>query len=574
MPSHPDGDSESESSPHEPVSSFQSLFAEGDILAKQGGFYKAIEAYTKALELRPGEKNCLVARSKCNLQLGDSESALQDANDSLKQDPLFFKGVFYKAEALYAKGDFEMALVFFHRGNKMRPELDEFRLGIQKAREAIDNSIGNPKDYKFQAPAGIKITPQGLFMTVPTSGPGGIKATHQAAAKDRPISGKNMKQLLGELYTDREYLEHFLIDKDFEQNPNDDILSLVKDALGYLETRTEFWRQQKPIYARRKEHSKILIKEIAERNKAFIAEKVQDHKIKEALTADQITLKSSVLRPISAETPHKNRFTVENLKYVNASMNVVTRSVNKGDFQRALNAARSLLTRLEGMKNLPNVEKAISDATSIMGNIYLDLGSLPQAMLFFRRDLQHCRANDLEDSTSRALGNMGRIYVKLRKFDEAITVFEQKLVIESKNTVDSPTIEQAWLLHDVGRCHLEMNRDIQAKEMGEASLAAAVHCKNERWCLNASVLIGQVEVRNNHIEAAEKIYSKALLFAKALEDAQALEAISDALKQLNRNSESEPRQNRLTEHEHIQIKLPQAVKQNFPPQIPKPILSR
>jgi len=35
-----------------------------------------------------------------------------------------------------------MALVYYHRGNKLRPELNEFRLGIQKAKEAINNSIG------------------------------------------------------------------------------------------------------------------------------------------------------------------------------------------------------------------------------------------------------------------------------------------------------------------------------------------------------------------------------------------------------------------------------------------------
>lgn len=43
---------------------------------------------------------------------------------------------------MYAQGDFEMALVYFHRGNKLRPEVEDFRLGIQKAKEAIDNSIG------------------------------------------------------------------------------------------------------------------------------------------------------------------------------------------------------------------------------------------------------------------------------------------------------------------------------------------------------------------------------------------------------------------------------------------------
>ena len=35
-----------------------------------------------------------------------------------------------------------MALVFYHRGNKLRPEVEGFRLGIQKCQEAINNSIG------------------------------------------------------------------------------------------------------------------------------------------------------------------------------------------------------------------------------------------------------------------------------------------------------------------------------------------------------------------------------------------------------------------------------------------------
>ncbi len=53
------------------------------------------------------------------------------------------QGLYQKAEALYAMGNFEYALVFYHRGHKIRPELYEFVLGIQKAQEAIDNSIGS-----------------------------------------------------------------------------------------------------------------------------------------------------------------------------------------------------------------------------------------------------------------------------------------------------------------------------------------------------------------------------------------------------------------------------------------------
>jgi len=47
-----------------------------------------------------------------------------------------------KAEAYYHMMQFEYALMYYHRGNKIRPEVKEFRLGIQKSQEAIENSIG------------------------------------------------------------------------------------------------------------------------------------------------------------------------------------------------------------------------------------------------------------------------------------------------------------------------------------------------------------------------------------------------------------------------------------------------
>lgn len=55
----------------------------------------------------------------------------------------FLQGLYQKAVALYTMGDFEFALVYYHRGHKLRPDLQEFRLGIQKAQEAIYNSVGS-----------------------------------------------------------------------------------------------------------------------------------------------------------------------------------------------------------------------------------------------------------------------------------------------------------------------------------------------------------------------------------------------------------------------------------------------
>lgn len=56
---------------------------------------------------------------------------------------IFVQGIYQKAETLYSMGDFEQALVFYHRGLQLRPGLEQFRLGIQKAEESIRNSVGS-----------------------------------------------------------------------------------------------------------------------------------------------------------------------------------------------------------------------------------------------------------------------------------------------------------------------------------------------------------------------------------------------------------------------------------------------
>lgn len=126
------------------LSAFHTLSAEADLLLLKGYFHASITIYTKALALVPDDKHCLVSRAKCYIQSGSPALALQDSNTVIEIYPDFFKGVFWKAEALYAQGDFEQSLVYYHRGSSIKPEFPEFRIGIQKATEAIENSIGDP----------------------------------------------------------------------------------------------------------------------------------------------------------------------------------------------------------------------------------------------------------------------------------------------------------------------------------------------------------------------------------------------------------------------------------------------
>ncbi|XP_062567687.1 outer dynein arm-docking complex subunit 4-like, partial [Saccostrea cucullata] len=241
-----------------PKGTFEIYKAEADSLFKQGEYKKSIDSYTIALELQPGDKNCLVCRSKCYLQLGDTQNALVDAEASLSEDKTFHKGVYQKAQALYYQGDFEMSLVFYHRGHKLRPELQEFRLGIQKAQEAIDNSVGAPDkvqlttegDLSFFAKQDDKKIKKPTYNTYGRPG----MQTQKKLEISRPAGNeKTIKQLLGELYGDRQYLEKLLKETDPNTPVGKTISGLVSQGLNYLDTRTDFWRQQKPMYARKHE---------------------------------------------------------------------------------------------------------------------------------------------------------------------------------------------------------------------------------------------------------------------------------------------------------------------------------
>ncbi len=85
-----------------------------------------------------------------------------------------------------------------------------------------------------------------------TSAPASNNALQQRK-KDDLREKSTIRALLGEMYPDKEYLDAFLLDKDFALNPNEEIRQKISEGLRYLDARLEFWSQQKPIYARRKE---------------------------------------------------------------------------------------------------------------------------------------------------------------------------------------------------------------------------------------------------------------------------------------------------------------------------------
>lgn len=179
--------------------------------------------------------------------LGEPKKALQDAEAALNADKNNIRAIYQKAESLYFLGQFEHSLMFFHRGLRLRPELNTFRLGVQKTQEAIENTIGvvqksNRKVQKNQKSNQNTSAPPTAASGTTTSS----KKPRTARLSNADYEKKTSRRLLGELCVDKEYLENLINHPELK---SEQISTLAKDAVTFLNTRQEFWRQQRPCTA-------------------------------------------------------------------------------------------------------------------------------------------------------------------------------------------------------------------------------------------------------------------------------------------------------------------------------------
>lgn len=464
--------------------------AEADALFKNGDYRKAIESYTTALTLRADDRISLVCRSKCYLMLGDTTKALQDAEASLAEDKNYHRGMFQKAEALYNQGDFEMALVFYHRGNRLRPELQDFRLGIQKAQEAIQNCVGTPDRVKlnttgdlsfFKAQEEKKTRRKGAApMQRPQTVPRGKRAAQRSAGNEKTI-----RQMLGELYGDRQYLEKLLRETDTNTATGRKINNLAEEGLFYLDTRTDFWQQVKPMYARKYEARLAL-----NRGKAVKA------------------------------SPHE---------YIMNELEKIDNMITEQNYDAALKRSQRVMILLDGYteSQLANKMTFKANLHSIQGNAYLEMDDHENATKQHLKDLCIGEEFEIDDAECRALDNLGRVYARSGAFQKAIDVWERKLP-RSKTALES-----TWLCHELGRCYLELDQTQQAKDYGERSLAAAEEAGEDGWQLHALVLISQAEVKAGRFSSSLTTFERAYELSVLLKDIEAQTAISRAIEDVN-----------------------------------------
>ena len=137
---------------------------------------------------------------------------------------------------------------------------------------------------------------------------------------------------------------------DFIQGNNDSIIhGLISGGINYLDSRTEFWRQQKPLYARKKE------------------------------------------KPLHRPKPKPKAS--DPTDFIVHSLEEIDQKLAEGDEQGSLKQAEATLRTVKAMdeKVLPNKQEVIANLHSCIGNAHLELNNSTKALESHKRDLNISR---------------------------------------------------------------------------------------------------------------------------------------------------------------------------------------
>uniref|UniRef100_A0A3B4ZKA2 Outer dynein arm-docking complex subunit 4 n=1 Tax=Stegastes partitus TaxID=144197 RepID=A0A3B4ZKA2_9TELE len=465
---------------------FSSLVAEGGWLHQKGQNRKALDSFTKALALNPDDKNCYVGRSGCYLKMVQYVKAFQEAEASLTVDPTFHEGIHMKAEALYYMAEFEFALVFYRRGQKLHPLSHEFRLGIHKAQEAIENSIGSPSSGQLKNEGDLSFFREDEKVTPPFSAIQDLTKEEKQQTPKTPKKEKVKKQILGELYDDRKFLESLMKDEDLmklQMKDGEQLGDSIQSCISRLDICVDFWLQENPSC-------------VQEKNQKVPQQKPS--------------------KPRHSAPSEHAQFLMKSLSDIDAG---------KTDF--CLKKAEDVMKIVQrcSEKEVPDKKQIMGSLHSCMGKAWFDLGDMDKALEHHQRDLEVAEQeifltnSKLPEPMSRALENMSRVYTETGQFELAVDCWQKKVPLVRG------ALEKTWLFHELGCCHVMLDRLEEARDFGLQSAAAAAEAADENWQIHANVLVGLSESKLGNFESGISYFERALTHAQRQKDDAAINAV-------------------------------------------------
>nr|CAD7447334.1 unnamed protein product [Timema bartmani] len=506
-------------------------------LAKRGSLPPAISKLTDARDFKPEDIRTLIGLSKCKIRKSLFDGALMEAELALAENPSEINASYCKAVALYEMGEFEDALIHFHRGSKKRKKPDIFEVGIQQAEETIEDCIG-----RNVGPVMAGFYP--IIKEMEDKRKLSLNTLRDASEQERLPKKQgqgflnNMsKMYLGGLYEDKVFLESFQKNPAIQSVNKEGaarILKLASTACDMLKQRQETLRTRRPFYALEYRAATLSTK--------MKAKKRQEKQAKVELIRSRAKKYVYQLEEIAAKRNLKVFLQVTLLIPASAGVQTKCRDPSvwfDGDGELFINAVEIAIENIE-----PWSEKCLPNKKMYLETIYSSVASFYIGQKTFNYDRMKVDEKtrvvklyfDLPVTGTSALDIAFDLYNKAFRDYRKIL---KKAVTQVKETSDPN--KRTYLYHEMGYYYSILGKHEIVRSMAKKSMSWAMETDNLEWKINALVLVAKSELKQGNKTEAKDAITEARQLATELDDEEVVEFLMKCFDVLDKiETEEEP----------------------------------
>ncbi|CAF1042342.1 unnamed protein product [Adineta steineri] len=452
----------------------------GRFYEKRHQLYGALDQYSKALSSNPDDTATYIDRSRVFLKMGSINKAQEDTDLALNligdtqqnSNLLFYYVCLQKAEVLYADGEFELALLYFHRANKIKPAQQTCLEGIRKATEILECTICNPNIHLTITSNLINIKPKQLNKTNLLNR---LPIRKQLPSIEKPLTeytDNEANRLLVEVAKDRK----LLIDLYTDKQPSTGFTGLNKAkieayrAISIVEAQLKFFDKAECV------HNDQLVN-------------------RENLICTSKMDRTTLVRMVEEELMYLHK-----LSSKEKNMEILYRSM------KIINCLQSSDNRNNSLD--PRIRLMLAEAYRLVGQSYNDIKLFDQSLENYKQAYDILLPLKEQSCLYRATFDIARSLMLTNKYSEAIELF---LEMFNKSTSNN---ERSFVYQYLSSCSLNMNNYDQAKQYAYEALDYATISNEELLIIEANILLGKIYFQLKDFQHAEEY----IIYAQNLKD--------------------------------------------------------
>ena len=197
----------------------------------------------------------------------------------------------------------------------------------------------------------------------------------------------------------------------------------------------------------------------------------------------------------------------------NQTYNIGNIFLSLGEIEQAIAFYQQSLAISQEIQDRPGEEISLGG----LGNAYNSLGQYEKAIDFYEQSLAISREIRNREGEAAYLIGLGNAFYSLAEFERAITFYEQSLVI-SQEIQDHQGVENS--LKSLGNAYYSLGLDEKAIDFYEQSLAISQEIKDRQREVVSLGFLGNAYLSQGQFERAINFYQQSLAISREIKDPQ------------------------------------------------------